>query len=259
MSLSRVIKSNYVGSAVKEAKAIPFRPIHIGDLDSDNTLAWTVDQAKRESDKLVMDAQQRSDSMLEIAQQQADSLFQEIENKRTAWEEEKVALQKQAYEEAFGQGYEEGREKGFADLFHSIEEAKQIVASSKEALQDHIEHNEHVILELAMKSAERILALTLEEQPDKFLSIVKKGIKEAREMREVKVYVALQQFHHVQQERAELRAMFPLDVQLYIYPEEELEPFQCFIESNQGRIDVSIDTQLGEMKQKLSLLLGDLG
>ena len=77
-------------------------------------------------------------------------------------------------------------------------------------------------------------------------------------MREVKVYVALQQFHHVQQERAELRAMFPLDVQLYIYPEEELEPFQCFIESNQGRIDVSIDTQLGEMKKKLSLLLGDL-
>ena len=168
-------------------------------------------------------------------------------------------MQKQAYEEAFTQGYEEGREKGFGDLFQSIEEAKGIVASSKSALQDHLEENEHVILELAMKAAERILAQKLEEQPEIFLSVVKKGIKEAREMKEIKIYIALQQFDLIQKERAELRAMFPVDVQLYIYPEDELEPYQCFIESNQGRIDVSIDAQLSELKRKLSLLLGEQG
>ncbi|KIL44885.1 flagellar assembly protein FliH [Jeotgalibacillus soli] len=255
--MSRIIKSQSVGISLKEAKSIPFLPLDFSEPHLNDSLQWTVDQAKKESTQLIADAQKRSQLIIKQAEDRAAELSSQIQQQQLGWEEERTLLQQDAYEKAFQLGHEEGREKGYSDLSSAIEEAKQMIAASKEAFEDHINNSEQVILQIAMKSTEKILAQVLEDKPERFLEVVKKGIKEAREMKEVKVYVALQQFTLVQQEREELRAIFPVDVQLYIYPEEELAPYQCFIESNQGRIDVSVDAQLTQMKRKLSDLLGD--
>ncbi|TFE03499.1 flagellar assembly protein FliH [Jeotgalibacillus sp. R-1-5s-1] len=256
MSLSRVIKSGFVGSNHSEGVAIPFKSITQPEEHSDQTLSWTVEQAKRESRQLLHDAKMKAQEALEEAQLTYQQTMDQIEQHKNNWEEEKQQLQKNAYEEAFAQGYEEGRNKGYDDLTHLLEEAKEIVSSSKDTLHKQLEENEFVILELAIKASEKIMSVKLEDDPAAFLPIVKKGIKEAREMREIKIYTAIQQFTFLQQEREELLSIFPVDVKLYIYPEEELEPFQCFIESSQGRIDISIDTQLTELKAGLAEVLG---
>ncbi len=253
--MSRVIKSGFIGKAEAAGKAIPFRQIMQGDNHSDDSLSWTVEQARRESDRLMIDANEQARKLLEDAQRETEKLLQQIDEKKNHWISEKEELQKQAYEEAFAQGYEEGRNKGYQDVSHLITEAQEIVGSSKATLQSHIEENEMVILEIAMRSAEKIMSQQLEEAPEKYLPIVKKGIKEAREMKEIKIYIAVQQFTFLQSEREELLAIFPTDVRLYIYPEEELEPYQCFIETANGRIDISIDTQLTELKAGLVEIL----
>ncbi|MBM7579856.1 flagellar assembly protein FliH [Jeotgalibacillus terrae] len=256
--MSRIIKSGFVGEVQAAGKAIPFRQINPDITHSDDTLSWTVEQARRESNRLVMDASDQAQKLLEDVHQQTEEMLASIDQKKEQWAQEKEQLQKQAYEEAFAQGYEEGRNKGYDDVSHLIAEAQEVVASAKGTLQAHLEENELVILELAMRAAEKILSQKLEESPESFLPIVKKGVKEAREMKEVKIYTAVQQFSFLQEERDELLAIFPTDVKLYIYPEEELEPYKCFIETANGRIDISIDTQLTELKAGLSEILGSM-
>ncbi|MDG5470288.1 flagellar assembly protein FliH [Jeotgalibacillus sp. ET6] len=252
-----MIKSQIVHSSSDNARAIPFRPVINGNSDQQNTLAWTVEQAQLESVRIVEKAKQYAFDLKSNAKQKADSLLTDVMNEKNNWEEEKRSIQQEAYEKAFGQGYEEGREKGYTDLFHSLEEAKEIVSSAKEALHEQAERNEQVILQLAIGTAEKILAQTLEQEPERFLQIVKKAIKEVREMKEVKIYTAVPQYALLHKNREELIAVFPIDVQLSIYPEDELEPNQCFIETTQGRIDLSIDSQLTQLKLKLSQLLSE--
>ncbi|MDZ5711719.1 flagellar assembly protein FliH [Jeotgalibacillus haloalkalitolerans] len=250
-----MIKSGFVGETQSRGKAIPFRQILPGADHSDDTLSWTVEQARRESNQLVLDANEQAQKLLEDAQQQTEQLLLQIDAKKNQWNTEKEELQKKAYEEAFAQGYEEGRNKGYHEVSHLINEAQEIVAASKATLQAQIEENEMVILELAMKASEKIISQQLENSPEKYLPVVKKGIKEAREMKEVKIYIAVQQYTYLQSEREELLAIFPTDIRLYIYPEEELEPYKCFIETANGRIDISIDTQLSELKAGLAEIL----
>ncbi|WP_232304270.1 flagellar assembly protein FliH [Jeotgalibacillus campisalis] len=252
-----MIKSKAVNSSSYDAKNIPFRPVIRGNTDQQDSLVWTVEQAHLESARIVEQAKHNAFTLESSAKQKADAALTDIKNEKNNWTEEKRVIQQEAYEKAFGQGYEEGREKGYTDLFHSLEEAKKIVSSAKEALYEHIERNEQVILELAIQTAQKILAQTLEDEPDRYLAVVKKAIKEVREMKEVKIYIAIAQYSLLHQERDELLAIFPVDVQLSIYPEDELEPYQCYIETTQGRIDLSIDTQLTQLKLKLTELLGE--
>jgi flagellar assembly protein FliH len=50
-------------------------------------------------------------------------------------------------------------------------------------------------------------------------------------------------------------AIFPKDTELYIFPDDELEESSCIIESENGRMDASVDSQLQEIKVKLTELL----
>lgn len=54
-------------------------------------------------------------------------------------------------------------------------------------------------------------------------------------------------------------ALFPKELDFYIYPDEELSEMDCIIESANGRIDASIDSQLEEIKNKLIELLESEG
>ena len=56
-----------------------------------------------------------------------------------------------------------------------------------------------------------------------FLSIVRRAIKEAREMKEIKLYVSTEYFELVSNNRAELASIFPPDVPFLIFANEDFE------------------------------------
>ncbi|PPA72058.1 flagellar assembly protein FliH [Jeotgalibacillus proteolyticus] len=253
--MSRIIKADFVQSPSLHAKSIPFQPFSIAGTDVHEFEHQTLNQTQEESSRILAEANMQALSAIDEAEAKAAQVFKQIDNEKLKWENERVNLQREAYEKAFAQGYEEGREKGFAELHHSVEEARNIVSSTKEALQEHLDRNEKVILQLAMASAEKIMGQALKEDPSSYLSIVKKGLKEVREMKEIKLFIAVEQFALINEKRSELFGLFPPEIQLYLYPEEELEPYQGFIETKNGRIDISLDTQLDEMKQKLKAVL----
>lgn len=170
---------------------------------------------------------------------------------QSEWENEKVVLQQQAYEEGFQTGFGEGRDKAHSEMATSVQLANETTQRSLENAHQYQASQERVILELAMQTASRIIGATLDVDKEKFLSVVRRALKEVREMKEIKLYVSNDYFKLVSDNRGELASIFPPNVPFLIFANEDFDSTECYIETNHGRIVVGIDNQLNHLREQL--------
>ncbi len=253
ISLSRIIKSEQAQLEDSQKIKIKVRPFNF--LQTVNEDEGKV-RHHFQSDEFLNQAKQEAEILILEAQQQAQAIAAEIQSDRDQWEkQEKMMYIEQAQKEGYQQGVEDGIQKGYNEIADEISFAKEVVESSKKDYRQHIESSETVILDLALKVAEKIIGSEIEKDDASFLSIVKKAIKEAREYREVQLHIHPVHYQSILSLKQELIAIFPKDTELYIFPDDELEENSCVIESENGRIDASVDSQLHVIKTKLTELL----
>lgn len=237
----------------QENKKIAIRNLYVPDDFSEEKLSMTVIYEER--DRLLQEAKMMIEQEKAELEQMRHMASEDIRALRDAWQQEKTALEQQAYEEGFQIGYEEGHRKVMADLTEAIQRVNDATDASNDNAKAYLESQERVILDLAMRSAERIIGQSLKQDASVYLTIVKQALKEAREMKEIKLYVSLDYFELVSNNRSELAAIFPPDIPFLIFVNDDFESTQCTIETNHGRIVVSIDEQLNELREKLVEIL----
>ncbi len=236
---------------VEKARSIQIKNLTLPEeiIEVDQTL--NLETFLLERDKMLKEVEKEISMRKAALAAEIEETRQFVDNEIAVWEQQKVEFQQAAYDEGFTQGLEEGRNKATADMKQAVATANEAIGIAHENAMEYLQHQEHVILELAIRTSERILGTTLEENDELFLSIVKRGLKEAREMKEVKVYVSPTYFSLVSSNREELASIFPVDVPFMIFVDEDINPTDCYIETNHGRIVVSIDEQLQELRRKL--------
>src|SRR5699024_10634229 len=122
--------------------------------------------------------------------QQRQQVEQEIEEKRERWKEEKKQLEAEAFEQGYDAGFGEGERKALEQWRATLAEANDIVERAKEQGDRYVEEQERTILELALVSAERIIQRELSRDETVYTDVVKRALKEARESKEIKLYVS---------------------------------------------------------------------
>ena len=256
-SLSRIIRSFHVQPKEEDVREIKIQRIFeeeaLPEMGEDVTL--TVADVHRERDTLLAEARATLNAEQQAFTEERAQLLDEVEQLRQAWEEERPQHVNQDYEDGFAQGYEEGAQKAEAALHADLEQANYIVQQAAENAQAYLASQEQVILALAMQAAEHIIGTSLEHNKELFVPVVKRALKEAREMKEIKIYVAPKYYEVLTAKRDELAEIFPPDVPLLLFVIEELEETECYIETDHGRIVVTIDEQLSELRSKLFELL----
>ena len=256
-SLSKIFRNVYLNETKENSKPIQIRNLHVQEVvDTDEPL--TLDVLVQERNKMMEEVNQEIAETRSILTKDIEETKQYVRDQQNAWEEQKVAYQQQAYEEGFMQGIEEGRLKAQADMQSSLKLANESMKIAHENATKYLQQQEQVILELSIRTAERIIATKLEENEELFLSIVKRGLKEAREMKEIKLYVSPTYFELVSNNREELSSIFPVDVPFMIFVDEDMNETDCYIETNHGRIVVSIDEQVQELRRKLVDILDSM-
>ena len=256
-SLSKIFRNVYLNETKENSKPIQIRNLHVQEVvDTDEPL--TLDVLIQERSKMMEEVNQEIAETRSILTKDIEETKQYVRDQQNAWEEQKVAYQQQAYDEGFMQGIEEGRLKAQADMQSSLKLANESMKIAHENATKYLQQQEQVILELSIRTAERIIATKLEENEELFLSIVKRGLKEAREMKEIKLYVSPTYFELVSNNREELSSIFPVDVPFMIFVDEDMNETDCYIETNHGRIVVSIDEQVQELRRKLVDILDSM-
>ena len=78
-----------------------------------------------------------------------------------------------------------------------------------------------MILELAIKVAEKIIETKIEEQSKTFLPIVKRQLKKQKIIAEIQLHVHPVHYEDLLEQKEELRRpIFTKDTDLFIYPDE---------------------------------------
>ena len=208
-----------------------------------------------ERSQVLEKANQQARSTVERAEAKRQQIEKEAAEWKQQWEQEKERLQKEAYDQAFRQGEEQGREAGYNETKVLIEEAYSVVASSKIEYEKNVERSERTIIELAIICAEKILRTELAESEAAFMNIVRSALKETKNQKEIQIHVHPGKYELVISQKDEIEALFPNEINCYIFPNEDAGEDACFIETSNGRIDAGIDTQLQQLRKTLLQLL----
>ncbi|WNS77173.1 flagellar assembly protein FliH [Bacillus sp. DTU_2020_1000418_1_SI_GHA_SEK_038] len=253
--LSRLIKAvpSLADNNVNEKKIISikvFKPEKQED-DFEPTPINHSEQAQ----SIIAEAEMEAESIISLARHEAELIRQQLEQDVQSFEIEKENIAAAAHESGYASGYEEGREKGYLEYLEIIESARAVVDSAKNDYRMHVESSDREILEIGLKVAQKILGKTIQENKEEFLPIVKRALKEARDNQEIQLHVHPSHYDYLLSNKEELKILFPREIDLFIYPDDELGESSCIIESVNGRIDASIDSQLEEIKRKLVEML----
>lgn len=256
--LSRIIKSKWADEQSETARLINIKMIQpVVDITEEEESSQYQSAVSWEEEKrrIVEEAEFKARSIIQQAEDSRQVAQAEIANARDEWEEEKERLKEQAFQEGFAEGLEEGRQTGYTECSEMIAEAVQTVDSSKIEFEKNVKRSEKTILDLALKSAGKILSGQLEQDETLFLPVIQRALKDLRDQKEIQIHIHPSRYAFVASQKDELEAIFPAEVLCYIYPNEELSENGCFIETKQGRIEVGIDSQLEQIRKKLFELL----
>lgn len=248
--LSNVIKAPFTKTDHHNKKVIEIKHCFLPQKEAP-TLEDT-----REHERMIEQAKQEARLIQQEAEQYYHSVKQQILQEQEQWQIEKQQLAKMAQQEGYEAGFLQGKEEAFRQYEQLIHEAKRIVETANEQFYAQMEATDETILLIGLKVAERILGEKLADS-EHFLSLVKRAIREAREQSEVKIYVHPCYYEWLVQQKEELKAMFNEPVDLFLYPDEQLQETSCIIETPFGRIDASVDTQLQQIKEQLLERLGE--
>lgn len=247
--LSRLIKSEWSNPAPSEKKIISIKMFHNPEKMVDE---YDLKEENCIPSELIEEARSEAEQIRQQVKAETDALYAKIQHSRKEWEQEKELLVNAASEDGYKAGLEEGKRQGYLEYQELLKDARQIIQAAKDDYHAYLETSEKTILDLSITIAKKILGTKIEESGDYFISLVKKAVKEVKEFQNVQIHVHPTHYASLLTKKDELLSVFSHDTNLFIYPDSDLLEGNCLIESPYGRIDASIDTQLSEIKQKLT-------
>jgi flagellar assembly protein FliH len=250
--LSRLIKSQY-DQQKRTARVIQVKRV-FGDLEQEQFDDGN-NQQEMVKKEFLEKYEAEANLLISNASAEAESIRLQVLKERDQWEAEKLQWIEQAKNEGFEEGLMFGRKQGLEEYKQLLTQANSIVDKSKEEFVNKLEQSEKVVLDLGLKAAEKILFASLNENEELFLSIVKQLVKEAKEFKSVQIHIHPSRYELISSYKKEIDALLLNSADCYIFADEDLMETQCILESNNGRIDASIDSQLIEIKKKLLELL----
>lgn len=251
ISLSRLIKSQWSDTS-SDKRVISIKLFNMPEVKEDFSLKKDPEMEEETSSQIIEEAMLEADRIKRKAKSETDALFAQVQQAREEWEQERVKLVNQAREEGYHAGWEQGELKGYSEYQEKLLQAEQMIRSAKTDYDAYLEASESTILDLAVRIAEKIVHQKVEDDQGFFVSLVKKAVREVKEFQDVEIHVNPENYEYLLSRKEELLAVFTHDTKLFIYPDSDLPAGSCRLESPYGRIDASIDTQLAEIKRRLT-------
>lgn len=262
MSLSRVIKSFLTNNLDTEKKTIGLKKVFDEQLMVDSDYLnheTTIEMKVKLADEELQEAQKQAETIRHQAQLEYEQLQAKIEEEMLIHQNKVEELYQATKENGYQEGYQKGYQEGQRQCEEFIREAQDIVNASRNDYFHKLEEAEPLIVQLAVKVAEKIVLNLLETDAENWFSIVKAVIAEVREQDYVKLYVHPNWYDYTLTRKEELQLLLPNCDQLYIYPDIHLKDHGCQIETQYGKIDASLDSQLTEIKEALLEKLKEMG
>lgn len=175
-----------------------------------------------------------------------------IQAEKNAWKTEKENLEKLAKEQGFEAGFETGKQQAIEEYQGLINQGNELIESAMQDYHRTIEKHKIGIITLAIKVAEKIMTVKIDEDPTNFTAIIAKALDELKDKPKVEIVVHPDDYQHVLEQKTELEQIVNESTNLIIKMDANLQAKNCILEHPFGKIDVGIDSQLRQIKHALA-------
>ncbi|AQQ54131.1 FliH/SctL family protein [Planococcus lenghuensis] len=173
------------------------------------------------------------------------------EQSRRETEREAARQAEEAKTEGYQTGLSEGTRQAESDFREQREAMEELVTAAHEEQANIIQQAEPFLLNLSVKIAEKILKRELQQHDDQLLQIVKQALKSVEESEDIIMHVSLEDFLIISPYLEELKPYVKADAELRLIPVAALSKGGCMIHTSNGSYDVTVDSQLNEIKKSL--------
>ncbi|TMW73213.1 flagellar assembly protein FliH [Alteribacter natronophilus] len=202
-----------------------------------------LNRAREEAGKLIRDAEAKAaetekqiEQTLETARRDAQLQYEESRKK------------------GFTEGFEDGRKEGLASCDGLYAQARETVVQSKGDYRKKLTEAEPVLLELAAAVSKKIIGEAL-GQNGNWIRFVQTAVDEVRERQEISIYVHPGRYEQTLLHKHEFEQIAARTDEVFVYPDPSLPDDGCVLETESGKVDAGVDSQLSELKNQLHQLL----
>jgi flagellar assembly protein FliH len=217
--------------------------------------AGIVEQAKMEAAQIEAKAQTQGEEIINKAKEQADSAIEQakqaaekILNDAKVQAEEMKA---QAEKEGFATGHKEGLAKAKQEIEANLENSISILAQAEEERVTRILASEAELLKLVTGIVEKIIGSELKSHPEQVVSVVKEALSRVATANSITIKINPDDGRLIEENLPSLQEVFSEPKSIAIKPDQTIPPGDCFIETEHGKVDARIKSQLERIMNEI--------
>lgn len=215
------------------------------DADSDSAIVKSI--SRQEQEKL--------DREISAAREELERLQEEASQVMAHAEAEALAMKEQAYEEARRRGYQEGYSQGMTEFEAKKRQCDDKIAAVKEEYQKKIDELEPQMVETLSAIYEHVFRVDLRKHENLVHHLLIDALLQMDSARNIMIHVSREDYDFLQEHKAAiLEETGMVGNAVEFVSDATLAKAQCMIETDHGIYDCSLDTELEELKRRLSLL-----
>lgn len=240
--MSSIIKSSQV-RIVKSTQPI----INRQNANEEDIVA-KIAEAEILASKILEDAKIDADSIVSLARKDAEKVLEDTH------ERARIICDK-ANEDGYNAGFEKGYAEGKDTSDKLILEANEIKKGYLREREIVLSNIEEDVINMIMSLCEKIINQKLSDDEETIIPIILKGIESLNVKENLLIKVSKDDYNIVDMSRQRILAMANLVEDIEIRIDSTLSKGGCIIEGSKGNVDVSVGTQIEEMKKLLTTLL----
>lgn len=166
-------------------------------------------------------------------------------------EEEAVSLKYESKAQGYEEGYESGKESVEKDFLPKLNILDESLRQLEEEKQRQLKKYDEDIKDIIISVAKKIIKQEIKEDPQIIKNNVLTVIEKISECKMLKIFVNPADIELIEKYKKNIESHLPGLKKLTIYPEEDIMPGGCKVETEFGSFDASIEQQISEMETEL--------
>lgn len=214
---------------VKDAERLAFEEVRKKNDDAQAAK----EEAEAEARKIVEDAKSEAERIVSQAQSQA------------------ADITKNAHDEGFADGREEGFASGQAEVERLIDRFHDVLSKAVARRTQILEESEAQIVHLVLQIAKKVIKVISENQQNVVINNVVQALRKLKEKSEVIVRVNLKDVKLTTEHAQDILRMAEKAENITVVEDTSVDPGGAIIETDFGEIDARIASQLREIEDRI--------
>lgn len=252
----------YVGPTIEDIK----KEVDEFKTQWETEKAEMIEAAKREAEEIIRIAKESAEEELKKQTAQAEAVSQKardeadniiIESKKQAEEiiaeseKHKSEVEKQARDEGFSIGREDGFKEGSAEVERLISRLHLIIEKTMDKRQDILASTEQQVVDLVLLMTRKIVKVISENQRNVVISNVVHALRKVKGRGDVVIRVNLADAALTTEHIKNFLSSVETVKNITVVEDLSTDPGGCIVETDFGSIDARIASQLHELEQKI--------